>query len=975
MITKPIEDEINTISGVKQVTSKSLEGVSMVNAEFQMDVDSRFIEQKVRDKINKIKARLPKDINDPDIVKMDPSYQPIMQLVVSGELNDGQLYDIAEQTIKPMLEQINNVGSVKIKGGRKREIQVVLDRNLLKNRDLSVMQVANKLSETGENIPGGTVSKGDRETNFRSLGEFKNPVEINQAIITQYGNELSTRVSDIGKVIDTLEDETSRVFINGKKALIIEIYRQSGTNTVAVADKIKSKIDLLQKTLSTIPGNPKISILQDSSIEVKADVKDVEETILLGILLTIVVVYFFLGNGRSTLITGLALPTSLIGSFIFMKVANFSLNMVSLMALSLAIGLLIDDAIVVRENIFRKIEGGMKAKLASIVGTKEVQLAVIATSLVVLSVFAPVGMMSGIIGKVLNQFGLTICFAMVISLLDSLTVAPMLSTYLAVKPTDRNKPSIWNQTIGRLLIGFESFQDWLTLKYESVLRVTTRHHLSTIGISILIFIICCSFIVKVPFNFMPESDNGECLVSLELKSGTNLNAMNDVAKKADHIIHQNSLVDLTQMMVGGSNNEANKASIYIKLKTKRSITTTDFKAQLREQLKVLNHANPIVSNYGTGGPQGQPLAINLSSNNQTDLILYSQKLADIFKKDSRIRDIDTSYRLGKPEVQIKINENKAKIYGVNTKTLGNEIRAQIAGNTPVKYRENGQEYNVRVRLLESQRDLSTNYDNIYIPNVNGRLIKLTDVADIYHQNSPAAIERQDRIRYVQVSASLIPGVGFGDVMTDLTKKMDQELILPKEVHLTYSGQSEQLKDMMQSIVFAVGMGILFIYLILASLYESFVIPFTIMLALPLAICGAFVALFITHQSINLLTMLGIIMLLGVACKNSILLVDYILKLMEEGKNRTEATIEACKIRLRPILMTSFALIAGMIPVAIGISALSAQRSSMGIAIIGGVISSTLLTLVVIPSAFYYIDRFRCWSADKLARMVGYEDDN
>ena len=819
-----------------------------------------------------------------------------------------------------------------------------------------------------------TVDKGDKQTTFRSLGEFKNLKDIKNTIIGLYGNELSTKISDLGEVLDTLKDETSRVFVNNKKALIIEIYRQSGTNTVAVADEVKKKMNELQTTLSSIDGHPKLSILEDSSDDIKANVKDVEETIILGILLTILVVYFFLANGRSTIITGLALPTSLIGSFILMKLFGFSLNVISLMALSLAVGLLIDDAIVVRENIFRKIEGGMKAKIASIMGTNEVQIAVIATTLVILSVFAPVGMMSGVIGQFLKQFGLTVCFAMIISLFDSLTLAPMLSTYLAVKVSNEKKQSIFNKITGKFLSIFEYFTTWLENRYERLLHFTTKHNILTLVLSFIIFVVCCGFVMKVPLNFMPESDNGEFGVSLELAPGANLDAMNKIALKAEDVIKKNKDVTLMQLTVGGTNDEPYKASIHVKLAQARNMTTTDMKAKIRKDLQFLKEANPKVNNYDpSGSAQSQPLTINVISNNQNDLIKYSEKLADVFKKDKRLKDVDTSYRLGKPEIQIKIDEEKARIYGINTKTLGNEIRAQVEGLTPVKYRENGKEYEIRVRLKDDQRDLSKNLNAIFIPNVNGRLIRLTDVANIKTERSASTIERQDRSRYLQVSAALMPGIGLGNVISDISKTI-KDLNVPSGTKIVFTGESEKYADMMQSLVFAIGMGILFIFLVLSSLYESFITPLTIMLALPLAICGAFVALFITGQTISMFTILGIIMLLGVACKNSILLVDYISRLIKEGKSREDATIEACKIRLRPILMTSFALIAGMLPVAIGLSALSSQRQSMGIAIIGGVISSTILTLVVVPSSFHYIDKFRIWSGEKLERLVGYEKE-
>ncbi|MFA6321139.1 MAG: efflux RND transporter permease subunit, partial [Candidatus Omnitrophota bacterium] len=637
-------------------------------------------------------------------------------------------------------------------------------------------------------------------------------------------------------------------------------------------------------------------------------------------------------------------------------------------------------AIVVRENIFRKLEGGINARLAAISGTKEVQLAVIATTMVVISVFAPVGMMSGVLGTFLRQFGFTICFAMLISLFDSLTIAPMLSTYLAINVhgDGDKKMSIFGRINKAVLTLFENFYGWLEAIYGRLLRIIVRHQLITIIASLVIFLICCGTLSKVPFTFMPESNNGQLAVTLELAPGASLDAMNNVGTQADEIIHKNGEVELTELKVGGSNNEAYKASIYVKLKADRpkSVTTESFKARIREQLAVLASANPKVNDYdATGGSQTQPLTVNLTSTSQEDLNEYAPKLIERLKNDKRLRDVDSSYRPGKPETQIKTNHEKAKIYGISTKTLGNEIRYQVEGATPAKYRENGQEYDIRVRLLSDQRDLSQNYQDIYIPNVNDRLIRLTDVADIKKETGAATIQRQDRGRYIEISAALMPGVGLGDVLKDVSVIIQKELPLPQGMRMMYAGESENYQEMMNSMLMAVGMGILFIYLVLASLYESFIVPFTIMLALPLAVCGAFVALFIANNTMNIFTLLGMIMLLGVACKNSILLVDYIGRLIKEGKEQSDAIITACKIRLRPILMTSFALIAGMIPVAIGFNASSSQRTSMGVAIIGGLVSSTLLTLIVIPAVFSYIDRFQNWIGNIIAKIVGYTEQN
>ncbi|OGR37192.1 MAG: transporter [Elusimicrobia bacterium GWA2_64_40] len=977
LVTKPLEDELSTISGLKRVTSKSMEGVSQITVEFNFGSDVNLMSEKMRDKINTVKATLPADVKDPTLSLMDPANMPILKLVVSADLPESKLYDVAEYTIKPALEQVNNVGSVKLTGGRKREIQVVLDRAALKKRELSVSGVASSLSASGENVPGGKVNRGGQEITYRSMGEFASVKEIANTVLGLYGNEVATRVSDIGKVYDTVQDETTRVFVDGKKSLFIQIYRQSGANTIGVADDVKKKLEALKPALEALDGKPRISVLQDSSTDIKDNITDVEETIFIGILLTIVVVYFFLANGRSTIITALALPNSLIGAFILMAVAGFSLNIISLLALSLAVGLLIDDAIVVRENIFRKMEQGETPEEAAVNGTKEVQLAVIATTLVVLSVFAPIALVSGMVGMLMKQFGLTICFAMLISLFDALTIAPMLSAYLGKsgRAGGEDKPSLWARVMAKPLGWFESLNTALANGYERLLRWVVVHPLKTLAVSGAVFLLCMSSFTKVAINFMPDSDTGQFGVDMELSPGASLDAMQAVADKAVAIVRASPEVKLTALTVGGTNDEAYKASLYIQLKdpSERKATTKEMKSRLRAQLEpAIPEASPLVSDYDpTGSSKSQPLQLNLIGTDQAALNAYAEKVIIKLKQDKRLRDIDTNYRPGKPELQIKADLEKAKIYGVNTRTIGEEIRAQVEGVTPVKFRENGQEYDVRVRLQPEQRDLASNYQAIYVPNVNGRLVRLTDVAAATSEKGLATVERVDKGRYIQIKANLAPKVGLNDVVSSVKQLFAGELQPPKGIRWVFVGESENMQDMISSMVMAVGFGILFIFFVLASLYESFVTPFTIMLALPLAMCGAFVALLVTGASFSIFTAMGLIMLLGIACKNSILLVDYTARLIAEGKDRTEAIIEAGKIRLRPILMTSIALIAGMIPVAIGLNEASKQRTSMGVAVIGGLISSTLLTLIVVPAVFAYVDRFRIWSGGVLARLAGY----
>lgn len=976
LVSKPLEDEVSTLSGLKRLSSINQEGLSIVVAEFTLETDVKFAEQQIRDRVSATKRKLPTDIKEPVIRRIDPADQPVVIFAVEADLPTGKLYDVANEVLRPKLESVSQVGLVEVIGGRKREIHIALDRAKLKSREISASQVVARLGAAGENVPVGKIDEGKKETVFRTLGQFKSMNDISSTIVNFFGNDVPTTVSDVGSVVDTLMDETSRTYVNGNKSLFLYAFRQSGSNTIAVVDGLKKRVEELNKEMENQPGKPKVSIVRDGSWWIHANVDDVKESIMLGILLAVFVVFLFLANGRSTIITGLALPNSLIGAFILMSMAGFTINIMTLLALSLSVGLLIDDAIVVRENIFRHIELGKSPIDAARAGTHEVTLAVIATTLTVIAVFGPVGFLKGVTGQFFKQFGLTICFAMAISLFDALTIAPMLSAYFA-GATHRGESNgffsrIWASTGGRMLRGFSRFQDWLETKYVATLHITLKHPLKTLGVSFLIFLGSCATIKFVPKTFLPPQDAGEFSVGLDLPPGANLNAMDEVASQVDKIIRSNSEVAVSAFTVGGRDGSANVADAYVRLvpAKQRKTNTSQVKDKIREQLKNFAHANPKVKDYDAVSGGMRPFNVNFISTDTQALEKFTLLVFDRLKKHPGLKDPDINYRPGKPELQIVPDKRRLELLGLSSVQLGQELRTQIEGTTAAKFREEGKEYDVRVRLKEDQRDLRQGYARTYVPNINNALVKLSDVAQAVDATGPAKITRQDRQRYIQINADITPGAGIGDIMQEINKMLlEGDLKLPVGIHYAFVGQAENFKELADSVTTAMGFGILFIFLVLASLYESFVTPFTIMLALPLAICGSFVSLALTQQSLNIFSMIGIIMLLGVATKNSILLVDYAHQQVLKGTDRATAIILAGKTRLRPILMTTMALIAGTLPVALGLNEASRQRTSMGIAIIGGLVSSTLLTLVVVPAAYAFVDRFRVWSKEKLTKLM------
>lgn len=978
LVSRPIEDEISTISGIKRLTSRNLEGLSLVIVEFQSSVDAKYAEQQVRDKINIVKPKLPDEIDDSVIKKFDPADSPIMSIALTADgLTDAQLYDVADRIVKPRLEQVNFVGAIDIIGGRKREIQVHLERKKLIDREISVSQVAAQIGASGENVPSGKVNRNGQELVFRGLGEFRNVEEVGDTLVNLYGNEVPTRLSDLGKVVDTVEDEKSRGFMNGKKVVILQVFRQAGSNTLQVASDIKKQVIKMTPDLEKSEGKPALEVVIDASKKIKDNVDDVYETIIIGIILTIITVLFFLGSVRSTLITALSLPISLIGSFILLKLANFSINVVSLLALTLAVGLLIDDAIVVIENVYRRMQLGEDALTAADKGTGEIQMAVFAITLVVIAVFVPVAMMSGTVGQFLKQFGLTVAFSMAISLFVALTIIPMLAAYFGGEAHGahgevKHKESFYDKTIGRMLKGFDRFQTWLENVYEKMLKVTLRHGLMTLAGTFLVFALSIFTVTKVSSEFVPDDDSGESNVTIELAPGANLDTTTAALEKVKAIVDKNTDVAFTLGTAGGGTGEANKGSLFVKLKDKRPMTTLVFRDSLRDQLAPLNKEMIIaVKKFDiSGGGGNQPITLNLISANPEALSASADKVLAYLRADKRAKDVDSNYRTGKPEVQISLKPNAAKEYGINSKTMGAELRAQVEGMTTAKFRENGREYDVRVRLTENERDLKESFKQVYVPNVNRKLVKLSDIANVEVIDGPTSIERQDRARYIQITAGVAPGVGLSQVVGDLVTFMTTgDTKLPTDVRYTFGGDAENMQDLATSAVLAIIAGIIIVYLILSSLYESFITPMTIMVALPLALSGAFFGLFITGKSLNLFAILGLFMLIGVAGKNGILLVDFTKQLMDEGMDRASALVQAGKTRLRPILMTSFALIAGTLPTAIGLNPASRTRTSMGVAIVAGVLLSTVLTLIVVPALFVYVDRFRVWANKIGARFT------
>lgn len=652
----------------------------------------------------------------------------------------------------------------------------------------------------------------------------------------------------------------------------------------------------------------------------------------------------------------------MLGAFVLMWTMGFTINVMTLLALSLAVGLLVDDAIVVRENIFRKLEEGKGVMEAAETGTTEVTLAVIGTSLTVIAVFLPVGFLSGIVGQFFKQFGLTVVFAMLISLFDGLAVAPMLSAYFAGKIDHNAKPN-------KAVELFDKFQTWLERQYGKVMKVALKRPGIVLLLSLGIFILSILSLKLVKSTFLPANDQGEFLVTLDLPPGTSLNGTKQVADQVLEVLKKIPEMEMIAVTIGkpdGGEPNAGTLAITLVDSKKRKLTTTQVKDQIRELLKPFEYARPAVSDYSAvGGGIQYPFQLVIKGENLGEMEAYSKKVLTKLKSLSDLADLDTDYRAGKPEYQIHLDNMKMQLVGVLPGVAGSELRYQIAGDEVSKFYDRGIEYVVKMRLRPDQRNLRMAYAQTKVPNIANKLIPLSAISVGKETAGPSRINRIDRARTIVINANLAPGGAVQDATRIADEILRKELPPPPGIRYNFQGQSEDFKELLANIVLAFGLALVFIYLVLASLYESFITPVTILFAIPPAISGAFFALALTREMLNLFSMIGLILLMGLVAKNSILLVDYAMQaIREKGMSRNDAIYEAGLVRLRPILMTSLAMIMGTVPIALGFGEAAKSRTAMGIAIIGGLILSTVVTLVVVPSIFGFIDRFREWIESK-----------
>ncbi|MDR3253739.1 MAG: efflux RND transporter permease subunit, partial [Endomicrobium sp.] len=907
LVTKPIENALSGVSGLKHSMSVNQDNLSMVFGEFELSKNPDVAAQEIKDKIGPIRRNLPEGIKDPVVIKADMNNIPLITLSLkSANMGSKELYDFAYDVVSKDLAQVSGVSQVNIVGGAKREIHINADKEKLKDHELTLTTLSNKIKSNTLNVPAGKVNRGVQEISFRTMGEFKSVKQINDVVLNFIGNDKPVTVKDVAEVEDGVADEISRARLDVKKdgkityqpSILLYVYRQAKGNDVAVSDGIKKKIAQLNENYKKYESKPELTVISDIARGTRINIEDVKSTILEGIFLAVVVVYFFLGSWRSTFITALALPNSLIGSFVFMYIFGFSLNIISLMSLSLAIGLLIDDAIVVRENIFRHYEEGANPVKAAIDGTNEVTLAVIATTSTVIAVFLPVAFLSGIMGQFFKEFGLTVVFAMGISIIDALTIAPMLSAYI-IPEHDKNvlkKSNIgkaWGYVINifrTLTVGwFNPTFNFIEKSYRKLVSFIVKENCVNVQIAkkkrfiiswkfmvlfIAVFIFLITILVSVKYlkrTYMPVSEWGEFNISVTAKPGTSLDEMDKYSKQIEEIIMNEPDIELISSAVGSGDmftNLSNKTSMYVKMIPdnsknvlfenikrffgkkesmpiiKRMRTTSEMKDYLRNILKNKfgDELEFSILRQSLNGGNSE-FILELFGDDVNILYDVAKHLIEKFKTIPYFVDIHSNYKPGKPEIQIQTDPKKMESFGVNPFIVGSEVRAMIDGVVSGQYREKGLEYDIRVKLPDSQKDIVKSFDTVYVSNVNNKLIKLKNVAFTKEASVPTQIYRKDRSRYITVEGNIAKGGTIDEIQKQISKILSEEKASHKNlkkwenINFQFSGNAKGMMDMFESIIVAGALSIIFIFMVLASLYESVITPFTIMTALPLAIIG------------------------------------------------------------------------------------------------------------------------------------------
>jgi HAE1 family hydrophobic/amphiphilic exporter-1 len=959
-ITKKIEGAVNTISGIDELHSTSMEGQSQVVIQFVLDKNGDVAAQEVRDKVNLVVGDLPDTARAPVILKADPGAIPIMQMAVAGARPLREITQFADKEIKQRLESIDGVGQVQLVGGADREIQVRLDPDKMRSFGITVADVTNALRQQNLTLPAGRVDQGPRELTLRTMGKVTEPAQFNMIAVANRGDYV-VRLGDLGDAVDTHAELRTASFLNGNPAVTLVVTKQSGQNTVTVARAVKER---LAQITATLPPDIHTHIVDDQSLFTEASIRAIEEHLILGSVLASVVIFFFLSNIRTTLIAAVAIPTSIISTFALMKAMGYTLNQVTMLALTLMVGVVIDDAIIVLENIYRFIEEkGMPPFEAAIKGTKEIGLAVMATTMSLLAVFVPVAFMGGIVGRFLSSFSLTAAFAVGVSLLVSFTLTPMLSSRFIKPPTGdparrhASRDSAIFRPIDRA--------------YVAMLRWSMAHRLTVVMACVLVTASIVPLFIKIGKDFAPDEDRSQFLLTVRTPEGSGLAATTTIVERiAADLRLQPGVADTLVTIGGGVQNgptpglgSVNSGTITVGLVPPEARTFSQ--GQMIDKTRTLVRHYPgnlRTAVQSTGGPGGGPGAqFSVRGPDLERLGHYTDELVQRVSQSPVAVDVDSSLIYGKPELRVRIDRQRAADLGVRVQDIAQALSTLVGGTKVTTFDVGEDQYDVTVRAAERYRTSVEGLERMTVASSKRGTVTIGEVVDIVPTTGPSAIERLNRQRQVTLSANVAPG-GSQEALVTAIQQAAADLHLPREYTAQPAGQSVELARTASSFLTAVSLSFVFMYIILAAQFESFVHPITILLTLPLAIPFGLLSLFVAGQTVNLFAGLGLLLLFGIVKKNAILQIDHTNGLRAAGHSRDDAIMQANRERLRPILMTTIALVAGMIPLVTSGGAGSASNRSIGILVVGGQTLCLLLTLLAVPVFYSLFDDLESWPA-------------
>ncbi len=946
-ITKKVEDSVNTISGIDELRSTSSEGVAQVIVTFTLDKNGDVAAQEVRDKVNLILGDLPETAKAPIIQKFDPDASPILQIVVAAPRPLRDVTQIAKKKIKEQLENISGVGQITMVGGANREIHVRVNPNKLRSYDLTVADVANALRAQNTELPGGRIEEGPRELTVRTVGRVMSPEEFNDIAVARRGSYV-VKISDVGVAEDSEEELRSISRLDGNPAVTLVVAKQSGQNTVAVAQAVKQRLHSLAAAL---PGDIHTQVVSDQSIFIKAAVDSIETHLIEGGILASVVIFFFLANIRTTLIAAVAIPTSIISTFGLMAAMGYTLNQITMLALTLMVGIVIDDAIIVLENIYRFIEEKKMSPFeAAMAGTKEIGLAVMATTLSLLAVFLPVGFMGGIVGRFMSSFGLTSSAAIAVSLLVSFTLTPMLCSRFIKPPKHNADGSARSSKESRLFKPIDRV-------YRRMLEWSMAHRAFIVGVCAAVVLSIIPLFMVIGKNFLPADDRSEFQIIVRMPEGSSLAATDSMVERIAREVRGLPGVMNTLTTVGGGARQAvNTASVYVKL--------TDVNQRRASQQALMLQARQLVSGYpkdlrtsvqgaaSAAGGGTADIQFAITGPDLAQLQRFSSELLGKLKTIPNVADAETSLVIGKPELRVEINRLRAGDLGVRVTDIAQALNTLVAGQMVTTFNSGSDQYDVRLRAESEFRASAAGLGQMIVPSnkLKRGWISLNDVVTLKEQRAPSSIERLNRQRQVTLNANVLPGGSQAAVMSQLSA-FSQQMDLPASYTTGLVGGSKELGRSAYYFMLAISLSFIFMYMVLAAQFESFIHPVTILLTLPLAVPFGILSLLIAGQTVNIFSGLGLLLLFGIVKKNAILQIDHTNGLRAAGMERYAAIIQANRDRLRPILMTTIALVAGMIPLVVGTGPGSATNRSIGVLVVGGQSLCLLLTLLAVP-VFY-----------------------